>query len=257
MNTVKTKQAIKRLTKDGSYNLIDKTIKKLIVEDGVIAEVIIGQKQAAFIKVKVGKNSSLRIINLIKKASADFEADVYTNGELRILNFTSHKDGFSQNIKVNLLSENASANIYTFDSNERAFAHDYHFQIDHLVPKTKSMIKNYFIAVNSQINGLFSSHIAKDCINSEAFQQTKGIVIGDKSAISAVPELLIDCFDVKASHGLAIGKLSDDILFYAMSRGLTELECLQMIIKGYLSPLIAEITDESFKDFVTSAFSLN
>jgi len=257
MSTTKIKQRLKKLTKDGTYNLIDNNIGKLIVEDNVTAEILISEKKSAFINITIGKNASLRIINLVKEASADFEVAVMNNGELRLLNFINFKENFSQSIKINLLAENASANIYSFDSNEKKFNHDYRFRIDHLVPRTKSMIKNYFIAFNSQISGLFSSHIAKDCVNSEAFQQTKGIVIGDKSAISAMPELLIDCFDVKASHGLAIGKLSDDILFYAMSRGLTELECLKMIISGYLSPLIAEINDQSFKDIITNIFSIN
>ena len=74
----------------------------------------------------------------------------------------------------------------------------------------------------------------------------------DKSKISSLPILLIDEYDSMANHGAAIGKMSDDELFYLMSRGLSKEEAFMLIINGIIRPFVNNIIDEKLKEEINN-----
>jgi Fe-S cluster assembly protein SufD len=46
---------------------------------------------------------------------------------------------------------------------------------------------------------------------------------------------------VRCSHGATAGKVSEEHLFYLMSRGLSRLEAERLIANGFLAPLIERV----------------
>jgi len=112
--------------------------------------------------------------------------------------------------------------------------------VEHNAPDTEGFIENYGVANNNSalvFEGI--GKINKDMKRSTARQQNRGIVLGVNSRLDANPLLLIDEYDVEASHGAAIGKIDEDQLYYLMSRGLTHKNAQRLIISGFLSPLIS------------------
>jgi len=77
------------------------------------------------------------------------------------------------------------------------------------------------------------------------------LLLGEKSSISVDPKLLIDEYDVKASHGAAIGRINDDELFYLESRGLDETLAKQLIVFGYLAPFLDQLAHAKLSDYLT------
>ena len=49
--------------------------------------------------------------------------------------------------------------------------------------------------------------------------------------------------DVSMGHEATVSKVSDDQLFYLMSRGLTEDEAMAMIVRGFVEPIARELPD--------------
>ena len=88
------------------------------------------------------------------------------------------------------------------------------------------------------------NHIKEKCIKSITRQNAKIIVFDEKAKGNASPILKIDENDVIASHGAVVGQISDEHLFYLMSRGLTKEEARELIIKGYLSPVSSYFSNE-------------
>ena len=67
----------------------------------------------------------------------------------------------------------------------------------------------------------------------ECNQKNQILNISDgKSTI--LPKLLIDNYDVISSHSAYIGKFKDEILFYLMSRGISEKVSYDLLIKSFL-----------------------
>ena len=81
------------------------------------------------------------------------------------------------------------------------------------------------------------SHIEKGSIKSKANQIAKIILFDKASKASASPILKIDCDDIKANHGCAIGALNQEHLYYLLSRGLSLFEAKRIITEGYLLPI--------------------
>jgi Fe-S cluster assembly protein SufD len=79
-------------------------------------------------------------------------------------------------------------------------------------------------------------------------QLSRGVVMDNESKITAKPILLIDEYDCFASHGATIGKMSDDDLFYLMSRGLTKNEAFFLILGGIIKPFIDKLPLDNLKE---------
>jgi Fe-S cluster assembly protein SufD len=75
-------------------------------------------------------------------------------------------------------------------------------------------------------------------------------MLSEHSEIACEPTLLIDEYNVEASHGAAIGKMDDLQLFYLLSRGLSETEAKALILSGYINPFINLIENDKLKKTV-------
>lgn len=126
--------------------------------------------------------------------------------------------------------------------------------VEHNAPDTEGIIENYGVSNNNSalvFEGI--GKINKDMKRSIARQQNRGIVLGVNSRLDANPLLLIDEYDVEASHGAAIGKIDEEQLYYLMSRGLTHKNAQRLIISGFLSPVTSLMTTkELIEDFIGS-----
>ena len=90
--------------------------------------------------------------------------------------------------------------------------------------------------------------------NSDVRQITKGLILDPTGECLAEPILLIDYYDVKAYHGATIGKISDDDLFYLMSRGLTKDEAFMLIINGLIEPFVKNVHNEEMKNEIMKVY---
>jgi len=124
--------------------------------------------------------------------------------------------------------------------------------VEHKARETEGYIENYGVANNAStlvFEGI--GKINKNMKRSIARQSNKGIVLGVKSRLDANPLLLIDEYDVIASHGAAIGKMDEEQLYYLMSRGLTLKNAERLIISGFLSPVLNKLSTDFLKeDFI-------
>lgn len=124
--------------------------------------------------------------------------------------------------------------------------------VEHNAPDTEGYIENYGVS-NHESTLVFEGigKINKNMKRSIARQSNNGIILAKKAQLEANPLLLIDEFDVVASHGAAIGKIDDEQLYYLMSRGLTLHQAERLIISGFLSPVLKVIENDNFKeDFI-------
>ncbi len=68
-----------------------------------------------------------------------------------------------------------------------------------------------------------------------------GLILGRKSRVVSVPELISRSPDSTLTHEAAIGKISEDQLTYLMSKGFSEEEARSLIIRGFLSVEVPEL----------------
>lgn len=81
----------------------------------------------------------------------------------------------------------------------------------------------------------------------DARQSNRNLLVSHDARMHAMPQLIINCDDVKASHGSATGELDSDALFYMRSRGIPLEEARMMLINAFMSDGLDKITHEPLR----------
>jgi Fe-S cluster assembly scaffold protein SufB len=72
-----------------------------------------------------------------------------------------------------------------------------------------------------------------------------GLLLCDDSSIVAIPELINQNKNASLTHEASVGKISDEVLNYLRSRGLTEDQAIDLVITGFLGEEEKIIIDDT------------
>jgi Fe-S cluster assembly protein SufB len=126
-----------------------------------------------------------------------------------------------------------------------------HQQIDsgtkmiHLGKNTSSRIVSKGIAAGFSDNtyrGLVSAH--RKARGARNFTQCDSLLIGDKCGAHTVPYIEAKNPTAQFEHEATTSKISDDQLFYALQRGLSEEEAVALIVNGFVRDVIQQLPME-------------
>ena len=247
-------------------------LKQLLMSNEIKPVIIHNDSQ---INVDFKENGNYIIVTDFDKNDITF--NVLDNVSVNVVLFSKIKSNVNLNVtinenanlKINVISmNNSTTDVYNFNlvkeygtlemnvlSLTKNAKKDFTYFVNHLAPETKSTVSNYGISFENGINNFKVNGIIKPNMkNSDVRQLTKGLILDPTGECLAEPILLIDYYDVKAYHGATIGKISDDDLFYLMSRGLTKDEAFMLIINGILTPFVKDLNDELIKEEVMRAY---
>ena len=65
----------------------------------------------------------------------------------------------------------------------------------------------------------------------------ESLMLDSKSKSDTIPVDFIENDDIEYAHEAKIGKISDDTIFYLMSRGISEEEAIKLIVRGFAEPI--------------------
>jgi Fe-S cluster assembly scaffold protein SufB len=71
--------------------------------------------------------------------------------------------------------------------------------------------------------------------------ECNGIVVSDNASIVAIPELKAKAKNVELTHEAAIGRISEEEIFYLQTRGFTREEAVSLIVGGFLESGLSEL----------------
>ena len=115
-------------------------------------------------------------------------------------------------------------------------------KVIHLAPNTYSTIKAKSISQGGGISsyrGLVK--VLKNAINCKSSVNCDALLIDDKSISNTFPYMKIDTNKVDIAHEASVGKIGDEQIFYLMSRGLTEEQSRQMVVSGFIEPIVKQL----------------
>ena len=79
----------------------------------------------------------------------------------------------------------------------------------------------------------------------DAYQQNRTLLLSDEARVDSIPGLEILANDVRCTHGATAGQVDLFMLFYLMSRGLTEFDARKMIMDGFFEEVMLRFGLES------------
>ncbi|HET6529257.1 MAG TPA: Fe-S cluster assembly protein SufB [Actinoplanes sp.] len=115
----------------------------------------------------------------------------------------------------------------------------------HAAPHTSSTIISKSIARGggrTSYRGLVQ--VLEGSSNSRSTVKCDALLVDTISRSDTYPYVDIREDDVSMGHEATVSKISDDQLFYLMSRGLTEDEAMAMIVRGFIEPIAKELPME-------------
>ncbi len=75
----------------------------------------------------------------------------------------------------------------------------------------------------------------------DGYQRSDALLLSPTARCDSIPGLEIEADDVRCTHGATAGRVDEEQVFYAMSRGLTKYEAMHMIVEGFFHSIYDRI----------------
>ena len=111
-------------------------------------------------------------------------------------------------------------------------------KVVHNAPNTKTIVNSKSLSKDGGICTFRSNVLVKkNASNSEASISCESLMLDSESRSDTIPVSTIECDEVLFSHEAKIGRISDEVIYYLMTRGLTEKEAKSLIVAGFAEPV--------------------
>jgi Fe-S cluster assembly protein SufD len=98
-------------------------------------------------------------------------------------------------------------------------------------------------------------HIIPRASDVDTYLQTHSMLLSPKAKSDAIPSLIVEVDNVKASHGGTIGELDPDQIFYMMTRGISRAEAVRVLVEGYFEEVVMRLDDPGLEELVRRRIS--
>ena len=118
-------------------------------------------------------------------------------------------------------------------------------KIVHLAPYTSSRITSKSVSKDggrTTYRGLL--RVAKNAYGVKSSVRCDALLLDETSRTDTYPYNEIDNETANVTHEATVGKISDEALFYLMSRGISESDAFSMIVMGFIEPFTKELPME-------------
>ncbi|MDR7433641.1 MAG: Fe-S cluster assembly protein SufD [Armatimonadota bacterium] len=126
---------------------------------------------------------------------------------------------------------------------------DFHTLQEHQSPHTTSdLLYKGALAdrAYSVFAGLIRAHYGAQKTN--AFQSNRNLILSDGARADSMPKLEIMANDLRCTHGASVSRIDEEYIFYLMSRGLTRIQAVHMIVDGFFSEVLDRLPLEGLRE---------
>jgi Fe-S cluster assembly protein SufB len=146
---------------------------------------------------------------------------------------------------IYLLGERARGEVLSIAYAGQGQHQDAGGKVIHAAPNTSSAITSKSISKDGGRGGYRGLvRIEDNAKNSKSHVICDALILDDHSRSDTYPYIEIEEESAAVSHEATVSKVSDEQLFYLMSRGLSETEAMQMIVRGFIEPITKELPME-------------
>lgn len=205
---------------------------------------------AAVVEIYVGKNSKCRystiqnwatnVLNLVTK-----RALVMENGVMEWIDGNIGSKATMKYPACILKGDNSSGTCITISVADRNQQQDSGARMIHIGKNTKSNILSKSIAKNCG-NATYRGEvkIKEEAENSEALIKCDTLILDAKSKSDTFPTNINENNNSSLIHEATVSKISEDNIFYLMSRGISREKAIELIMLGFIEKFREELPME-------------
>jgi len=203
-----------------------------------VVEIVV--KENGYCRYTTIQNWSTNILNLVTK-----RAQVEANGHM---DWIDGNIGSGLNMKYPaciLKGENAKGSCISIAFANKGQYQDAGAKMIHLAPNTSStIISKSLCRGGGQVNYRGTVYHDPKALNARSFIECDTIILDDQSISDTIPFNIACNQKSRIEHEATVSKISDEQLFYLMSRGIPEEEAVEMIVMGFIEPFSKELPME-------------
>lgn len=146
---------------------------------------------------------------------------------------------------VLLRGEGARGNTLSIAIAGRGQCQDAGAKMHHLAPNTSSSIVSKSISKHGgKVNYRGLVHFGRKADNARSNIECDTLIMDNESTSDTIPYNEIYNDNISLEHEAKVSKVSEEQLFYLMSRGISEQEATEMIVMGFIEPFTKELPME-------------
>lgn len=128
---------------------------------------------------------------------------------------------------------------------------DNHVRVDHDEPHGASRV-TYRGILKDRSRGVFQGRIVvhADAQKTDAEMNNRNLLLSDDAEIDTKPQLEIHADDVKCAHGVTIGQLDPDSVFYLESRGIDAATAREMLTFAFAADIVERMRPDPFRELL-------
>jgi Fe-S cluster assembly protein SufD len=151
-------------------------------------------------------------------------------------------------VRLVLAEEHATAAMNGLSVLDKKEFADNHTVVDHTVPHCHSE-ELYKGVYDGASTGVFNGKIfvRPQAQKTEAYQSNRSVLLSDRAAVHAKPQLEIWADDVKCSHGATTGQLDEEAIFYLRSRGIGADDARAMMTYAFAAEVVERLPFEGLR----------
>lgn len=204
------------------------------------------------ISINLQKESSLKVFMLCDstktlKNSSDFSSSSKTSitceksSRLSFYTFCFGDSIQERKINVELTGEHAECDFKWLSVPSKNGKVSNQIELKHLASNCKSSQLNKSLLREKSVCEFSGEITVGDSITgTEASQLSRALLLSHDAKMHNRPHLKISSEDVKCSHGVSIGHLDENELFYLISRGISQDEAKKLLVKGFCQEIISK-----------------
>jgi len=214
-----------------------------IQNDLILAE---NSQISVFQKQNIGKEVALFISEQITE-----NRDAHVNSFI-LDQGSSITDRF---LAVELMGEGGSINITGLYNPKNGQRFYYDTQQNHIASYTKSdLLFKGVLGKDVYSSWRGNILILEDARGSNGYQSNDNLIIDPSAKAESIPGLEIITDDVRCSHGVTMGNIDKNQMFYLQSRGINKEDAEKLIVDGFLSSAVKRMSDEGFEELILTSF---
>ncbi len=194
---------------------------------------------AGCVELYVGKNSTLRYSTIENWSKNMYNlntkrAKVEENGKIEWISgsFGSHVSYLYPMSVLNGANSRSEFSGVTFAGKGQNL--DTGCKVVHNAPNTSSFVNTRSISKDGGVSTFRSAVvISKKAKGSKSSTSCQSLMVDGISRSDTIPAMDIRTNDADVGHEAKIGRISDDVVFYLMSRGMSEEDARAMIVRGF------------------------
>lgn len=200
-------------------------------------------------------NSSLDLtlfdLNETAKVSNKINFELAENAKLKVVIVSLNSGQTDASVTVNLNASHAEAEVNVISVANTGVDTTFNVICNNNAAHTNANITQRAVALNGGSNVFEATgYIGTDCAKAVNFQESRVLLLDGAAKGDASPILLINHHDVEAGHAAGVSRVSDEEMYYLMSRGIPRKTAEELMTVAFIRPVVDKINDEELRESV-------